>query len=116
MYDIKEIELTNKSMKKKRLVITFHDDKMGIVGEFLMTDAPLIGGNILNVLKSALNDKKNLIHVSGNRTHLQITKSYTTITDLFDETDGLSPYEQYTIDTKTLYKLTKMWLERLESY
>lgn len=116
MYDIKEIILTNNSIKKKRPIITFHDEKQAIVGEFLMTDAPLLRDDVLNVLQSVLNNEQIKANISGNRTHLHIMKNKTTITDLFDAIDGFSLYEQYTIETDSLYDLTKMWLERLKDY
>lgn len=118
MYDIKEVELTNtnKTIKKKRPVIIFHDKQMAIVGEFLMTDAGLLGGRVLQLISSVLKGETQDEHFIGNRCHLLIKKDVTIIEDLFEETDGMLVYSAYTIETTLLYELTKMWLGLIKSY
>lgn len=112
MYDIKEVELTNQSITKKRLVITFHDEEMAIVGEFLMTDAPLMDGNVLEKLANVIDGKKQKAEFTGQRCHLTIKKNKTLIEDLF-YLEEITLYAPLSICTKELYNLTKMWLGKL---
>lgn len=112
MYEIKEIELKNRSITKKRLVISFHDEKMLIVGEFLMTDASLMDGEVLTLFKSVLTGEKSSETFSGNRCYVIINRDHTVIEDLLDDYS----YPTYVMDTNELYDLTKMWLKRLAQY
>lgn len=112
MYEIKEIELTNESITKKRLIIKFHKEHQAIIGEFLMVDAPLINGEVLNLFSSVINGEKSVATFSGNRCYLTINRDETMIEDLFDE----YAYETYVMDTTALYDLTKLWLKRIEQY
>lgn len=113
MYTMKEIELSNKKMTKKRLIIEFTDPKMRIVGEFLMVDAPLLQGEVLRVFEDVLQGKEEEASISGNRTSATIRQKKTLIRDLFaDET--VTRYPSYEMETAKLYELTNMWLERIK--
>lgn len=114
MYDIKEVVLKNKRQKKKRLVITFHDEKMTVVGEFLMTDVPLLNKEAVQLIEKVLQYECEQKFFTGQRCHLNITKETTTISDLYVDIDGMIPLEPYTISTRTLLDLINMWLKRLE--
>lgn len=113
MYEIKEIELMNNSITKKRLVITFHDEEMAIVSEFLMTDASLMDGSVLNLLLEVIQGTKEEAQFSGNRCYLTINKDKTIIQDLLSDLAGITPYKTLEIKTDLLYELTNMWLKRL---
>lgn len=116
MYDIKEIVLQNKQHKKKRLVITFHDEAMAIVGEFLMTDVPLMDGEVVRTINNVLKSGCNRETFTGQRCHLQIAKEETVISDLYADVDGMIPLQTYTINTVQLLKLINIWLKRLEQH
>jgi len=116
MYDIKEVTLRKNEHIKKRPVIIFHEDDMSIVAEFLMTDAPLFKSSILNDFEEVMYKQLYNIERSGNRTHIQLQEQWTTLSNLFDEADGFTPYRTYMIATDTLYELTKMWFDVLEEY
>ncbi len=113
MYQIREVELRNGSQYKKRLVIEFNDSKMQIVGEFLMADAPIIGGQILKEIDNVLEGKQDFIESSGNRTHLIVGPEYTKIEDLFDFVEEVSEYPTFNIKTKMLRELIIMWFAEL---
>lgn len=115
MYDIKEILLKNNTHEKKRLVITFYDETMAIVGEFLMTDAPLMDGEVTRVIETVLQGELAETTFTGQRCHLKITNTETTIEDLYEDIAGMIPLNAYTIPTETLLELTYMWLGRLLS-
>lgn len=116
MYEIKEIKLTNAGLKKKRLIITFHDEKLALLSGFLMTDALLLNGHVLQLLRDVLEEKKNATTFCGNRCYLQINKNNAKLEDLFNDTNGIKPHHSVKIKTKKLYTLTKMWLDRLKHY
>lgn len=113
MYDIKEITLKNKQYEKKRKIITFHDEAMTIVGEFLMTDAPLMDGKVLHIIERVIQGKEETATFTGQRCQLMIAKDETTIVDLYAERPGMTKLASYTIDTITLLDLIHMWLQRL---
>lgn len=110
MYTIKTITLCNRGIEKERKIITFTDEKMKIIGEFLMTDAQLSDGIVLEKFQDVLAEKKKKATFSGNRCHVEIKKEKTVVSDLFTHTDEKERYESYTIETETLYDLTKKWL------
>lgn len=115
MYEIKEILLKNNTHEKKRLVITFYDETMAIVGEFLMTDAPLMDGEVTNVIEAVLQGNLAETTFTGQRCQLKITETETIIEDLYEDIEGMIPLKTYTIPTETLLELTYMWLSRLLS-
>src|SRR5690625_604354 len=117
MYEIKEITLENKKQQKlKRLVIEFEDPKMAIVGEFLMADAPLLRGEVLQTFEQVLTGENAFAKSSGNRCTLMIRPDTTTIKDLFEEMEGVDFYPKYEMETKKLRDLTAMWLHRLGKF
>lgn len=113
MYDIKEITLKNSHHEKKRKIITFHDEAMAIVGEFLMTDAPLMDGRIVHVIERVIQGEKDTATFTGQRCQLIIAVDETTMTDLYAEISGMTSLASYTINTITLLDLINMWLKRL---
>lgn len=116
LYQLKEVILKNGTHERKRLVIEFLDPNMAIVGEFLMTDANLLQGQILMEIDKVLSEEEPSITSTGNRCALEIKRHKTVIEDLFagmDEVDALPTYE---IDTKELKNLILMWREKLEAY
>lgn len=117
MYRFKEITLKNGPNEKKVLVIDFEDPKMAIVGEFLMTDAPLLNYSILKDIEHVRSGASNYEESSGNRCALFIRKDTTQIEDLFagiiDEEDVFSSYE---IGTEELSDLVHMWREKKATF
>ncbi|MEI3614644.1 hypothetical protein [Pseudogracilibacillus sp. SO30301A] len=107
MYQIREILLKNGTHEVKRKVIEFDDSSMQIVGEFLMADAPLLGGEILQEIDSVLTGERDVVKSSGNRCSVSIQADITLLEDLFEI------YPPYNIDTKKLRDLTEMWLDKL---
>lgn len=114
MYDIKEVVLKGKKHEKKRLVITFHDEAKEIVGEFLMTDAPLMDGEVVHTINKVLQGECKQETFIGQRCHMKIGKKETVISDLYAEIDGMIPLRTYTINTVKLLELINMWLKQLE--
>lgn len=93
--------------ERKKKVIEFDDTNMQIVGEFLMTDAPLLGGEMLKEMNSVLTGQRDEVESSGNRCSVFIQADVTLIEDLFET------YPPYKIETKKLRDLTEMWLNKL---
>lgn len=116
MYQFREITLKNGPIERKTLVIDFDDSKMKIVGEFLMADAPLLRGQILEEIDQVLAGEKQRITLSGNRCALKITATTTIISDLFEEMYDIDVYPSYEIDTKKLRQFIVMWLQKLEEF
>lgn len=110
MYQFKEITLKNQAKEKKVLVIEFAKKEMGIVAEFLMTDASLLDYEVLDIIDSVLTSESRQETFSGNRCFLYIKKNTTRIEDLFEDMfEGLDTFPAYEIDTKELRKLIETW-------
>jgi hypothetical protein len=116
MYQIKEVTLKNGEQTKKSLAIYFDDPKMAIIGEFLMADAPIINGVILNELGMVLDGEIAYSTSSGNRCKLEIRADHTMIYDLFDDLDGVDAYAPCKIDTRQLKCLIVMWMDELAAF
>ena len=114
MYQVKEIRLTNGGRERKRLVIEFCDPDKQIVGEFLMSDAPMLNGIILQEIDQVLNGKKRMITSSGNRCFITVKSDVTMIEDLLTAMEGVEAYPPYTLDTKELRELIVMWFEKIK--
>jgi|SRR5690625_545307 len=115
LYQIKEITLTNGPKERKRSTIIFDDPKMQIVGEFLMTDAPMIQGEILRDMEQVISGEKEAIEVNGNRFFVTMKDDVTKIEDLFTGMDGVETYPAYTMQTKELKELVEMWLRKIKA-
>lgn len=107
MYEIKEVTLKNANHEKKRLVMEFYDEQMDIIGEFIMTDLPLLNNKLVDEITEVLEGKTAVVEGSGNRTAWYITPETTVIEDLFVEMDGFDPSE---INTKRLLEIIQDWL------
>lgn len=116
MYKFKEVTLKNGPKEKKVLVIHFDDAEMEIVGEFLMADARLLRGQVLQKMELVLAGEKDVMESSGNRCSLTIKADVTKITDLFEGMDGVDWYPSYEINTRKLRELIVMWLEKLDAF
>lgn len=110
MYELKEIRLHHGKHEKTRLVINFYDEEMAVIGEFIMTDVPLLQYKLIDEVKSLLTGETSLVKGSGNRTAWYITRETAVIEDLFVEMDGLAPYE---INTKTLLSIMEDWRSKV---
>lgn len=115
MYHIRPVVLKNGPIERTRLVIDFDDPNMKIVGEFLMADAPLLRGQILQDIHQVLTGNKSVVTSNGNRCALTIRPHATVITDLFEGMDGVQAYPPYEIDTNTLRELIVMWFQELDT-
>lgn len=116
MYQFKEVTLKNASKERKVLVIEFSDPKMAIVGEFLMADAPLIEGEILQKIEAVLAGDKVMVQSTGNRCALEIKADMTIISDLFEGMDGVDSYPTFQIETEILRELIIIWFDRLAAF
>lgn len=116
MYTIREITLQHGMKKRIRPVIEFTDADMQIVGEFLMADAPMLQGKVVQEMEAVLDGKKEEIQISGNRTALHVTRARTEVTDLFAGMDDVNSYPSYQMETNALRNLIVMWLEKLNEY
>ena len=111
MYQIREVVLRRGMHEKKRLVIEFKEREQAILGEFLMVDAPMLGGEILQELEAVILGKQTLVIGSGNRCSWNIDAHEAVIEDLFaDMDDEIPSMPTCTIETKKLYELIDMWL------
>lgn len=109
-YVINEIELTNKTNSRKRLVIEFANPSYAILAEFLMSDAPLMSWRIIQDIGNVISGKQESFENSGNRTHIHVTKEETNITDLFSGMfDEEVIYKPVTIETKKLLQIISEW-------
>ena len=116
MYEIREVIVNNRDEQRSIFVIHFSDSKYDIVGEYLMTDGPMMSYKILEDIESVLNGEQEVAQVSGNRCALQITKELTKIEDLFDGLfDDLDTYPSVEIETSLLKDLIEMWKEKTSS-
>src|SRR5690606_24997333 len=84
VYQIREILLKNGPHERKRIVIEFDDPRMEIVSEFLMTDAPLLGGEVLHEIDRVLVGERERLESSGNRCAVLIQADVTLIEDLIE--------------------------------
>lgn len=117
MYKIKEVILNHGKHQRKRLVIEFERPENAVLGEFLMTDAPLLSWSILQEMKDVLFGEIEVMQGSGNRTSWVIEKEITTISDLFsDMEEDIPVMESCTIETRKLYELVKMWHEKTKQF
>ena len=117
MFEIKEVMLNQGKHQRKRLVIEFELPEQAVLGEILMTDAPLLSWNILQEMNDVLCGEKEVVQGSGNRTSWVIQKEITTISDLFSDMDEDIPVmETCTIETKILYDLVKMWQSKTQQF
>jgi|SRR5690625_421722 len=115
MYEIREVIVKNGDFERSIWVINFEDSKYDIVGEFLMTDAPMMSYRILEDLKDVLTGKREEATVNGNRCSLRINKECTYIEDLFDGLfEDFDTYSPAHIGTKELRDLIYMWKETTE--
>ncbi|MBO1003634.1 hypothetical protein ACFSKI_17040 [Pseudogracilibacillus auburnensis] len=116
MYQFREVVLKNGFQERKVLAIDFDDPKLAIVSEFLMADANLLGGKIIEEIDQVLLGEEEYIESSGNRCVLKIKADETMITDLFEDMEDVNSLDSYHIDTKELRELILMWLEKLEEF
>lgn len=111
MYTIKKITLKNYGIQRTRRVITFTDEAMTIIAEFLMTDANINDHEVLTRFQAVLNGAEKTASFTGNRCHVTINADKTTVTDIFIQLPEKEQYQPYTMNTEKLYNLTKNWLE-----
>lgn len=116
MFYFREVTLKNGSNEKKRLIIEFDKPDMKIVGEFLMADAPLLHGKILQEIDQVLAGEKREIISNGNRSTLTIKSKTTVISDLFAGMENVDVYPAYEIDTIELRELIVTWFKKLEEF
>ena len=117
MYTIREVSLQHGAHERKRSVITFQERDKQIIGEFLMSDAPMMNFAIIHDLLVVLRGDEQSITRNGNRCSIKITKEQTYIEDLYtDLYEGLHTYAPYTMDTNEILALVRMWKNHLEQY
>lgn len=116
MYHFKEVILQNGPHKRKSLIIEFDDPNMRIIGEFLMADAPLLGGQVLQEIDQVLAREKTTITSNGNRCSLKIANPTSIVSDLFEGMNGVEVYPSYEIGTEELRKLLVMWFQKLKEF
>lgn len=117
MYQFREVELKNKKMIKKVLVIEFDQEDMAIVAEFLMTDASLLDYSILRQIDKVLSGEHNCEKANGNRFNLVIKPDTTRMEDLFEGLfDDFVTYPTYEMSTKTLRELIVMWRDKKDTF
>lgn len=117
MYQFKEIELKNKEIKKKVLVIEFEKEEMGIVAEFLMTDASLLDYKVLDQVDQVLSGLSRREEANGNRYGLVINRDKTRIEDLFEDLfDDFDTYQAYEMTTVKLRELIVSWRDRKDAF
>ncbi len=117
MYTIREVSLQHGDHQRKRSVITFKDRKKQIVGEFLMSDAPMMDFAIIHDIQVVLRGEEQSITRNGNRCTITITKEITHIEDLYtDLYEGLHTYAPYVMDTKEALTLIRMWKSHLKQF
>lgn len=109
-YEIKEVELRNNSITKKRRIIQFADEQYEILAEFLMSDAPLMDWQIVREVENVVNGNATSIKSSGNRTHIHVTLEETVLTDLLASIENdFSALQPLRIKTENLYSLLQRW-------
>lgn len=109
-YEIKEVELRNNSITKKRRIIQFADEQYEILAEFLMSDAPLMDWQIVRQVENVINGNATSIKSSGNRTHIHVTLEETVLTDLLSSIEkDFSALQPLRIKTENLYSLLQRW-------
>lgn len=116
MYHLRTITLKNGTKEKKVLAIDFDDPNMSIVGEFLMADARLLGGKVLQEIDEVLTGYVPELTSNGNRSALTIGPNITIMSDLFSDMDGIDAYPTYEIETKQLRDLIIMWFDELNKF
>jgi len=115
MYKIREVTLKNGPKERNVLVIDFDDPDMQIVGEFLMADASMLQGKILQEIDFVLNNGKSITS-NGNRCSLDVRPDTTIISDLFSGMTGVDAYPAYEIETEKLRDLIVMWLTEIDKF
>lgn len=119
MYNLKKVPLKNSKGEEEDnvLVIEFTDPEMAIIGEFLMTDAPLHNFAVLQVIEEILEQKIPPQIINGNRCSLEVGKNKAVIKDmLINFFEGVQTYPSYTIETNKLRELIEMWKRELEAF
>lgn len=117
MYDVREVVIGQGEMKRKRLVIEFNHPSQEILGEFLMTDVSLLGGEMVQEIKEILHGDRESVIGSGNRCGWKIDSEKAVINDLFaDMGEGIPVLPTCTIETRQLYELILMWEEKRAIY
>lgn len=117
MYQIKEITLHHGKQTRKRLIIEFNNQENAILGEFLMTDAPMFHGELLNEVKAVLKDEREIVNGSGNRTSWNIDKQKAVIDDLFAEMEeNFTSYPSTIIETTKLYDIMTVWFQARKDF
>ena len=115
MYEIKQVPLQQGKQSKNRYIIEFTDPEQAILGEFLMIDAPLLSGEILDEMTAVLRGENRVIKGSGNRCGWRIDRHIAVISDLFHEMgDDIPTMPTCTIQTEKLYDLVDMWLKKID--
>ena len=108
----------NNNAERRVPIIEFDDPQMAIVAEFLMTDSPVIGKDVLQAIEQleAINGKKN-IEISGNRCYLIINKETTIIHDLYDGLyEDIELFPSCELKTRKIKRLIYSWLkERMDN-
>lgn len=113
MYKIKEVTLKQGEYQRKRLVIEFENPEQAILGELLMTDAPLLSWKLLREINSVLSGELSEVKGSGNRTSWIINAEKSIIEDLHAHlADDIPSMKTCVIETRKLYDLLKMWAEK----
>ncbi len=117
MYQIREVVLYRGEDKRKRLVIEFVEPDQAILGEFLMTDAPMFAGGILQEIDAVILGERAKMIGSGNRCGWEIDADQAVINDLFaDMGDDVPSMPTCTIETKKLAELVDIWLTKRKEY
>lgn len=116
MYQLRTVTLKNGPIEKDILVIDFDNPKMNIVGEFLMADARLLGGKILQEIDEVLLGNIPELASNGNRCSLIIGPKTTSLSDLFSDIDGVDAYPTYEMETKKLRELIVMWFDEISKF
>lgn len=112
MYELKEITLKNKGYEKKRLVIRFFEEKYAILAEFLMSDAKLLSNELELAFDKVQSDKADKIVLTGNRCAVEINKTKTEITDLYEDLNQ-EGFQPLTISTESFQRYVNMWQKNL---
>src|SRR5690625_6171776 len=111
MYQIREVVLCRGEDKIKRPVIEFTVPDQAILGEFLMTDAPMFAGGILQEIDAVILGERAKMIGSGNRCGWEIDADQTVINDLFaDMGDDVPSMPTCTFETQNLAELVDIWL------
>lgn len=117
MYDFKEVAIGHGEKERKRLVIEFSRPNEAILGEFLMIDVHLLGNDIVKELEELLHRERESITGSGNRCGWEINRQTAIINDLFeDKGENVPTFPSCTVETRQLYELITMWLEKCRAY